>query len=373
MKQIDGVLKSIQNTNSSFAQDQVVAWELDIFPCEHSLTLEQIPKTLTPEHLAHCSDCELSKNLWLCLTCGSIGCGRKQYDGSGGNNHGIGHFQATKHPLSVKMGTITADGNASIYCYQCDTEVKDDHIASHLINFGLDVRTQTKTEKTMTELNIQANLSLTLSSLIEDGKSLTPLFGPYNTGLANIGNSCYLNAIYQVLFQLPEFQQKYFLDGQKHLKDCDRFSPNCFYCQFSKLGVGLCSGQYSVKKEHQLTGDQSNQVLTESQKYYQDGIKIYDLKAMVAKGNKEFQSNRMQDSLEYLQHLFDFLRKSEKQFGLGDSTEPFQFAQVTKLRCLQCGLVKLQENKNNELKLPVRHPTTQELEKAAQEKKLKRE
>lgn len=122
-----------------------------------------------------------------------------------------------------------------------------------------------------------------------------------------------------------------------------------------------------------MVGDKSDQILTDSQKYYQDGIKIYDLKALVAKGNKEFQSNRMQDALEYFQHLFDFLKKSEKQFNLGDSTELFQFTQVSKLRCIQCGLVKLQENKSNEIKLPVRHPTTQELETAAIEKKLKKE
>ena len=27
--------------------------------------------------LAHCGDCALSSNLWLCLTCGYLGCGRK--------------------------------------------------------------------------------------------------------------------------------------------------------------------------------------------------------------------------------------------------------------------------------------------------------
>ncbi len=42
--------------------------------------------------LAHCSKCDLSANLWLCLTCGNLGCGRKAYDGTGGNNHGVEHF-----------------------------------------------------------------------------------------------------------------------------------------------------------------------------------------------------------------------------------------------------------------------------------------
>lgn len=33
--------------------------------------------------MAHCGNCELSSNLWLCLTCGYLGCGRKYFDGTG--------------------------------------------------------------------------------------------------------------------------------------------------------------------------------------------------------------------------------------------------------------------------------------------------
>lgn len=57
-----------------------------------------------------CEKCDLTNNLWLNLTDGSIMCGRKFFDGSGGNNHGVEHYQATKYPLSVKLGTITPDG-----------------------------------------------------------------------------------------------------------------------------------------------------------------------------------------------------------------------------------------------------------------------
>jgi len=61
----------------------------------------------------HCSQCELSSNLWLCLTCGNLGCGRKNHDGSGGNGHALSHFEAHKtHSLAVKTGTITPDGGA---------------------------------------------------------------------------------------------------------------------------------------------------------------------------------------------------------------------------------------------------------------------
>ena len=59
-----------------------------------------------------CFGCDLSTNLWLCLCCGNLGCGRKNYDGTGGNGHAMEHYKNTSHEIVVKMGTITPDGNA---------------------------------------------------------------------------------------------------------------------------------------------------------------------------------------------------------------------------------------------------------------------
>ncbi len=199
--------------------------------------------------MAHCGECELSANLWLCMTCGHLGCGRKNWDGTGGNNHGIEHYQSTRHPLVCKLGTITPDGTASIYCYACDDDRNDDQLAHHLSVLGIDIATQKKTEKTVQEMDLEINLNLQLSKIIEEGKQLIPLFGPGLTGLENLGNSCYLNSVYQVLFSFPEFQTHYLNSAQIHLLTCDKFSPECLMCQVSKLVEGLQSGRYSEKKE----------------------------------------------------------------------------------------------------------------------------
>ena len=62
-------------------------------------------------------------------------------------------------------------------------------------NLGIDIKSQTKTEKTMQELDLELNLNFTLSKILEEGKELIPLFGPGYTGLENLGNSCYMNSV----------------------------------------------------------------------------------------------------------------------------------------------------------------------------------
>lgn len=54
--------------------------------------------------------CDLQENIWMNLTDGKVLCGRRYFDGSGGNNHALLHFQETQYPLAVKLGTITPDG-----------------------------------------------------------------------------------------------------------------------------------------------------------------------------------------------------------------------------------------------------------------------
>lgn len=121
---IDNIVKYILNCSSASEKESIKAWELEIHPCEHSLYLHQTSDVqILSKDEAKCNNCSLNSNLWLCLTCGNLGCGRKQHDGSGGNSHGIEHFKSTGHPLSVKTGTITPQGDAcniiELFIFSC--------------------------------------------------------------------------------------------------------------------------------------------------------------------------------------------------------------------------------------------------------------
>lgn len=61
-----------------------------------------------------CEVCDLQENIWMNLTDGKVLCGRRYFDGSGGNNHALLHYQQTGYPLAVKLGTITPDGAGEI-------------------------------------------------------------------------------------------------------------------------------------------------------------------------------------------------------------------------------------------------------------------
>lgn len=65
------------------------------------------------------------------------------------------------------MGTITAEGEASLYCYSCNNDVKDEYLRDHLRWLGLNVSDQKKTEKTVMEINLDLNLNFALSKLVE--------------------------------------------------------------------------------------------------------------------------------------------------------------------------------------------------------------
>ncbi|KAF5392582.1 hypothetical protein D9757_002232 [Collybiopsis confluens] len=352
------LVSSVMQSLSSARQSEVQAWEEDILACEHTLTLDQLSNEPIPASgLAHCASCNLKENLWLCLTCGSLGCGRQQFGGVGGNGHGVAHFDQTQHPVSVKLGTITPEGNADIYCYACNDAKLDPALSAHLAIFGINVATQQKTEKSMTELQIEHNLKYDFSLTSEDGKALQPVFGPGLTGLKNLGNSCYMASVLQTIFSLPSFQQRY-LDNQSpnfHAETCPEPLPaGCVECQMHKIADGLLSGRYAIPASHYSsirTGGNA-----ETPVVFQDGLKPSTFKALIGKGHEEFSTMRQQDSEEFLGHLINVLRRDGKKYSeraSQDPTQVFAYALEQRLQCTNCNKVRYRIDNTDLLSISV--------------------
>lgn len=66
--------------------------------------------------------CDQKGNLWMNLSDGKIFCGRSFFDGSGGRDHAVRHYERTQYPLAVKLGTITPH-SADVWSYSEDASV----------------------------------------------------------------------------------------------------------------------------------------------------------------------------------------------------------------------------------------------------------
>ncbi|KAG6831536.1 hypothetical protein H0H87_004863 [Tephrocybe sp. NHM501043] len=341
---IEGVLQSL----SSARQSEVQAWEEEILPCEHTFALfqEPSPSALTSPLPKTCSSCALDSNLWLCLTCGSLGCGRQQIGGVGGNGHGLRHYEETGHPASVKLGTITPEGGADVYCYVCNDAKLDPEIAAHLATFNINVQQLTKTEKSMTELQIEHNLQYDFALTGEDGRALEPLFGPGLTGLANLGNSCYIASTLQALFALPAFRARYFPHDPTtaHALTCPEPLPaSCIECQLRKVADGLLSGRYAVPAPHHDDED----------KAFQPGLRPSTLKALVGRGHPEFATMKQQDAEEFLGYLVEVVRRDAFKRSVPDPTTEFSYALEQRLQCTACRGVRYRTDSADVVSVPI--------------------
>jgi ubiquitin carboxyl-terminal hydrolase 5/13 len=342
---IAAAVEAIMKANTFSRKEEVKAWEQELTSCEHILTMQQSPpRQIESQNLGHCSKCDLKENLWLCLECGNLGCGRAQFGAVGGNSHALAHSTESGHGVAVKLGSITPEGTADVYCYTCDEERVDDRLDAHLANWGIILAERQKTEKSLTEMQIEQNLRWEFSMTTEDGKELTPLFGAGLTGLKNLGNSCYLASILQCLYDLPSFQQRY----NAVAESSDVSDPaQDLETQLRKIGDGLLSGRYSKPDSDVSVSEHSPEVP------HQKGLQPSMLKHLIGRGHEEFSTMRQQDAFELLQHLIKLITRSNHPSELGDPTRAMRFVMEQRLQCLGCKKVRYSSTEQDSIFIDV--------------------
>ncbi|OJJ49497.1 hypothetical protein ASPZODRAFT_127964 [Penicilliopsis zonata CBS 506.65] len=338
---IEGVMKAMTYSK----KEEIKAWEQEFIPCQHTLNLSQQGiKQREPKGLRNCSMCDLKENIWLCLECGSIGCGRSQFGGIGGNSHALAHADMSSHAVAVKLGSLTADGTADIYCYKCNEERVDPNLSTHLAHWGINVADCEKTEKSLMEMQIDHNMRWEFSMMKSDGHELSPVFGPGLTGLTNLGNSCYLSSIVQSLFSLPEFQKRYFLP--MHEQPAIKTPAQDFETQMRKLADGILSGRYSRPDTHVIASPDSPEVP------HQRGLSPSMFKHLVGRNHEEFSTMRQQDAFEFLLHLFKLIGISRHD-GMFNPIDAFRFAIEQRLQCVSCAKVRYRVDEQDNISVAV--------------------
>ncbi|KAI8564965.1 hypothetical protein RHMOL_Rhmol03G0224000 [Rhododendron molle] len=326
-------------------KEQVASWTADKkHISEYTLNLQQLDNgVIIPPFGWKCAKCDKTENLWLNLTDGMILCGRRNWDGSGGNNHAIEHFKETGYPVAVKLGTITADLDAAevvgsftiisdVFSYPEDESVLDPLLAQHLAYFGIDFSSLQKTEMTTAERELDQNTNFDWNRIQESGQDMEPLFGSGYTGLVNLGNSCYLAATMQVVFSTRSFCSRYYMtQSLKKAFEAAPADPTVdLNTQLAKLAHGLLSGKYSVPAPEK---EDTTNVANATPIAKQEGIPPRMFKGVIAASHPEFSTMRQQDALEFFLHFIDQVERVSASKPEFDPSRSFKFGIEERLLC----------------------------------------
>lgn len=323
-------------------QEEVRAWEMDADErpvSKYASSLVQEPaKPISMDPTSwECGLTGSRENLWLNLSDGFIGSGRRNFDGTGGTNGAMDHFMQMKamgkeYPLVVKLGTLSPDSQPDVFSYGSDEEgmVVDPHLTTHLAHWSIDIACMRKSEKTLAEMEVDLNKDFAFEKILEAGDSLEKVTGPGLLGLANLGNTCYLNSVCQLVVRVEEVGAKY---GEESVlrtwgkSVTDPHFQGLF--EMAKLVCGLLGGNDSG-----------------------ESITPFSFRRVFTRSHAEFASGRQQDAAEFLLHFLKELGRCEFAANHTSSLDNlFTFSIEDRLEC--DGLVKYSTRRETVLAVQV--------------------
>ncbi|KAM4619224.1 ubiquitin carboxyl-terminal hydrolase 3 [Polymixia lowei] len=248
-----------------------------------------------------CNVCRSNKSPWVCLTCLIVHCGRYV------NGHAKKHFEESqafsncqktceKQDKEKVHHSVCMDcSNYSIFCYRCDDFVVNDtrlglvqKVREHLQSLENSSLTGDRQRKRKLLESPSQN-----SKVVKDDGGTSVLCA---TGLRNLGNTCFMNAILQSLSNIEQFS-----------------------CYFKELpAVALRSGKTAGRRMYHTRsqGDSSVSLVEEFRKTLcslwqgsQTAFSPDSLFYAIWKIMPSFRGYQQQDAHEFMRYLLDHLHR----------------------------------------------------------------
>lgn len=168
--------------------------------------------------------------------------------------------------------------------------------------------------------------------------------GPGLQGLQNLGNSCYMNSVVQLLAVLPEVAARYGTtpngDVTKHKFFADvspRGAPNQLLVQTAKLFNALTSGNFAIPEDELATDGPLNPK-------YRLAPRMF--KHLIGKDHVDFKTGQQQDAAQFLQYLLEQVDRAEMKHdrSMVPTSHGFSFQTESRLVCSADQKIKYKEN-----------------------------